>query len=419
MPSRRAVLHTVLATGLGSLAGCTDGDGTTPPATETQSSPPPGTSTPTAVPGEVRWRRSLDGAVAHRPVLVDGTLFVGTEQEAFAALSAPDGTRQWTVEIDTPIGGTPTVAGETVLVVGGETSLDKHHTLYALAAHDGAEQWRFEPNDWWLDVVGHDGERVFVASSDDARAADGQTLYARYLADGTDAWSVEVGDNHGGFVAGETVYVPTRTRLYAVGTSGRVDWTYEVPEYQFKTLSVAGETVALVDGEDLRQPEVHGLDAASGDTRFTFAPDWRVYTTHAAGDRLFVGGEKVARIDSGTGEREWVAEQEAPLYDAVVVDGTLYVAGRSAAALSVESGDVAWRTDLDAAFARPIDVAGGALLLHKSAGEDDRDRHLVALDRSNGDLLWEFAGETELTRPVVDESEVYVGEGSDVLAVPV
>ena len=308
-------------------------------------------------------------------------------------------------------------------MVGGETGLGKHHTLYALAAEDGTERWRFEPNDWWLDVVGHDGERVFVASSDDVRAADGQTLYARSISDGSDAWSVEVGDNHGGFVAGETVYVPTRTRLYAVGTGGSVKWRYGVPEYQFKTLSVAGETVALVDGEDIRQPVVHGLETTSGDTRFTFSPEWQGYTTHAADGQLFVGGEKIARIDPETGESEWVVDQQAPLYDAVVVDGTLYVTGRSAGALSVEDGDLAWTTELDAAFARPIGVAGETLLLHKSAGEDDRDRHLVALDRSSGDELWEYVGETELTRPIVDGGEgeggVYVGEGSDVVAIPV
>jgi outer membrane protein assembly factor BamB len=419
MPSRRAVLRAVPATVLGSLAGCVNSDGTTPTTTEPGSSPSRVTSTPTAGPGEVRWRRSLDGIVTHRPVLVDGTLFVGTEQGTVAALSATDGGRLWEVGTETPVQGRPTVARETVLVVGGERGLNQHHTLYALAAGDGTERWRFEPNDWWLDVVGHDEKRVFVASSDDARAADGQTLYARAVSDGTDAWSVEVGDNTGGFVTDETIYVPTRRRLYAVGTDGSVGWTYGVPEYQSKTLSVAGETVALVDSEDIRQPEVHGLDAASGDTRFAFSPDWQGYTTHAADGRLFVGGGKIARIDPATGESEWTADQEAPLYDAVVDDGTLYVAGRSAGALSVESGDSAWTTDLDAAFARPIGTAGETLLLHKSAGEDDRDRHLVALDRSSGGELWEFVGETELTRPVVGEDRVYVGEGSDVVAVPV
>ncbi|PSP94413.1 hypothetical protein BRC91_06395 [Halobacteriales archaeon QS_4_62_28] len=421
MPSRRTYLRTCLGAGLAGVAGCLTDSGTTTPATETDASTgtttdaPTATATPVPAAGEIAWRESLGGTVEHRPAIGTDRLFAGTESGTVVALSRDGGVSQWTTGTDAPIQDAPVVADESVLAVSGQTALHEHHTVVAFAAGDGTEQWRFEPDDWWLGIVGVSDGTAFVASTDDHLQSDGQTLYALSLADGTKEWSVEIGDNRGGFVAGDTIYIPVFRRLYAVGTDGTTKWTYDIPEYQFNTLAVVGETVALVSAEDFEQPVVHGIDATTGEQRFTFAPEWRAYTTHAVDDSLIVGGgEKIARLDPETGETEWIADLPMALYDAPVVDGTMYVSSRTAAAVSVESGDVVWTTDLDVEFARPVGVTGETLLLHKSAGDEDRNRHVVALDRATGDRRWEFAGDAELTTPALGTDRLYFGEESEI-----
>lgn len=423
MPSRRTVMSNCLTACMAGIAGCADSGRTSDvemetntPSTKTDTSlSTTDTSTPTPDLGDVSWRKSLDGSIEYRPTLGEQRLFVGTETGTVTALSRKDGDRRWTAETNAAV-HQPIVVGDTVLAVGGDSGDSEHDVVYAFAADDGTERWRFEPNDWWLSVLGVSDGTVFIASSDDNRESSGQTLYARSLIDGTAEWSAEIGDNEGGFVLGETIYVPTERRLYAIGTEGEKRWTYDIAEYQFNTLSVTGETVALVSAADTGQPTVHGVDAKSGDTRFTVSPDWRGYTTRAVDDGVLVGGEKIARLDPITGEVEWLAEQGAPLYNAPVVDGTMYVSLHSAVALSIESGEVDWTTNLDVYVAQPAGIAGESLLLHKSAGDDDRNRHILALDRRTGNRVWEFIGETELTTPTVGTDRAYFGERRDVAA---
>jgi outer membrane protein assembly factor BamB len=224
-----------------------------------------------------------------------------------------------------------------------------------------------------------------------------------------------VGDNSSGLVTEETVYVPATTVVDAVGVDGTERWRYEGSKYQYGTLSVAGDTVVFTTGSSPEEWTIRGLDAATGEQRWTF-DDWTAYTTRTDGDRLFVGGEAVARLDPASGDVLWTAAQQAALYDAPVADGRLYAAGEGAAAIDVDDGTVHWQTPLDALLVSPVGLAGGHLILHESRSRDDRDRHVSALDAESGEQAWRFAGDAALTTPTVAGDRVYVAEDSDVLA---
>lgn len=421
MSSRRTFLRACTAATLAGAAGCLDTPGTTGEPHSATSAGPTDRTTPSATPAaapRVDWRRSLSGPVDHRPALADGTLYVGDEAGTVTALAHPDGDVQWQYGMDAAASGTPTRAGDDVLAVAEGVSTGGHESLHAIDAERGVERWTFAPSDWFLHVLGTADDTAFVATSDDAPDTGGQTLYALSLADGTTRWSVEVGDARGGLVTDDTVYVPSTSAVDAVSTDGTRRWRYEGPEYQFRSLAVAGDTVAFTTGSRPEDWTVRGIDVASGEERWAF-DDWVAYTTRAHGDALFVGGRKVARVAPATGAVQWTVDHRAPLYGAPVEDGRMYVAADAAAAITTDDGTVAWSTPLDAHLARPVGLAGGRLLVHESVGEDDRNRHVRALSVEDGSQVWRFAGDAELTRPTVGTDRAYVGERGDLLALQV
>lgn len=416
MPSRRSHLRACVTAGVAGLAGCIDGDGTTGAAGDGETAAGNGeTRTPTPGPGEIIWRRSLPGAVESEPVLDGERLFAGSDDGTVTALSRDDGSVQWEYAAGNGVQGRPAVVEDLLLVVSGGVGLGDDHTVHALEAATGDERWTFAPEEWWLDVLGASEGTAFVATTDDAVADAGQTLYALSLADGSTRWSVEVGDNRGGLVTDDRVYVPSMATVRAVDRDGSRAWTYEGGEYQYETLAVAGDTVAFVTADDPREPRVRGFDPATGDERWTF-DDWRAHTTRAVGDRLFVGGARVAELDPATGETEWVADQQAALYDAPVEDDTLYTVGESVAAIDTGDGSKRWETSIEAHLASPAGLAAGRLVVRKSASRDDRNRHVLAFDRTSGERQWEFAADSELTRLAVGSDRIYAGEKSDLLA---
>ncbi|MFB6169506.1 MAG: PQQ-binding-like beta-propeller repeat protein [Haloarculaceae archaeon] len=431
MPSRRHLLH-ACAGALAALAGCSTGDRSSPAngtdtPTRTQTETP--TETPTDTPTEtdtrtrqgtdrIAWEQSVDGTVSARP-LVDGDhLLVATAEGTVAALARSDGEVAWRFDRDLPIQGRPVVDGDTVVTVSGNTGLYEHQVVYAVDRATGEERWSFAPEEWWLSVLGTDGERAFVATHDDHLQSEGETLYALSLGDGTAEWSVEVGDVRGGDVLGRAVYVPSTNVVDAVALDGTRRWAYEGGQYQYATLTAAGGTTSFVTASDPLEPTVHGLATETGEKRWAF-DDWRAHTTRTAGDRLFVGGAKVARLDPADGSVQWEADHPAALYDAPVADGTLYAVGDAAAAIATDDGDVGWTTSLDADVSSAAGLEAGRLLVHQSATQDDRDRHLLALDADDGGRAWTFAGRHPLTDPAFADGRAYLGERENVLALSV
>ncbi|WP_276271916.1 PQQ-binding-like beta-propeller repeat protein [Haloarcula litorea] len=425
MPSRRAFLA---AAATAAVAGCTESgdggggtatpDGATPPTERTDSSTP-ATDTDTggrADAEHLAWARSLSGPVTDRPTVADGSVYAGTEAGTLVGVDAATGDRRWQYDTGEAVRGSPTVADGAVVAVAGSQELHASQSVHAVEADSGRRRWRFAPQSWWLDILGvHDGT-AYVATTDDHLQASGQTLYAVALADGSTEWSVEIGDNSGGLVTDDRVYVPTHGAVDAVGHDGTRDWRYEVPEYQFRTLSVLGDTVALVSASDPREPVVHGLDRTTGEQRWTF-DDWRALTTQAVGDQLLVGGERIASLDPATGEPRWTADVQATLYDAPVADGTLYVGSRTAAAISLSDGGVEWTTPVDAYVARPTGLLDDQVVFRRSESQEDRNRHVLALDAASGERAWSYAGEAELTRFAMGAERVYAGEASTLLSV--
>lgn len=373
----------------------------------------------------VAWRQSLPGTVAHRPALDGGSVYATAESGVVVALDAGDGHTQWTAETD-PVIREPPVAGDgTVLAVAAAEGTFENDTLYALDADGGAQRWTFSPTNYFLDVLGTDGDTVYVGTNDDALGPDGETLYALDIADGSERWSVEIGDPSHSLVTDERLYVVAPGVVQAVDTDGTPAWEFELAPYWQASPSVANGTVALAVTGDSGDEIVVGLDAGTGEESWTFEA-WRAETVQSVGDRLLVGGDALASLDPRTGEIRWQTDASVPVDDAVAADGTLYAVGDEAVAVTLADGDVAWRASVDVSRdggtdepvfeASPTGLVDGELVIQRSLTRDDQFRHLLAVDTATGDRAWAFTGESELTRLTVGESSAYVGEGESVLA---
>ena len=71
--------------------------------------------------------------------MVDGTVFVGSDDDRVYALDRATGDQQWTFKTERMVFSSPTVVDGTAFVGSGDGR------VYALDATVGDEQWRFKP----------------------------------------------------------------------------------------------------------------------------------------------------------------------------------------------------------------------------------------------------------------------------------
>ena len=380
------------------------------PETSTET-PTDTTDTTTAEPNldGVAWQETIDGTVSETTAGTERA-FVATEGGDVHTVG-PAGNRERLTGVDGPVQQLEAI-GEHVFVVYGSNDLFSNHVVRAVDAASGSTRWEFTPEQWWLTVLGtHDGT-VYVATSDDAISPGGQTLFALAVADGSERWSGEVGDNSGGLVTPKTVYVPTYQRLYAYDHDGTERWTRELTDYGFRTLTVVGDLVAFagtVDGG--RQQSAFGLSTADGSTRWEVS-GWYVTSLRTHDGRLFVGGKHVAEIDPASGETRWQFDDGGSIYDTPFVDDTLFTSGPSIEAVSLSDGSVRWSYEHDLHLAAPVAAIDDTLYVHGSNTRDDRNREVIALALADGSERYHATTDSSLDELLqVDDRMVAASTG--------
>lgn len=443
MKSRRQFLGSIAIMSLLGLAGCSAEESTetvSPNPTESSSaSPTPAftnetetelddTSEPPERVGEERiiWTSDVAYSATVAPAMAEtGSVLVGDSNGIVTKVAASDGGTQWTYNTSSPIQSTPTQVGDTVLAVEGR--YNERFRVHGVDINRGTERWQFDPEMHRLQVLGATEDSVFIATSDQTNRTDGERLYALSPTDGTTQWTAEIGDSSGGIVTSDTVYVASGDTVKAISTDGSPRWTYRGSDHLATSLTVVGDTVVVVMASERRRPAVHGINASTGKRRWLF-DEWRAFSLLAEGDQLFVGGNRlarlnpmtgrlkweadlaVARLTPGPGDNRWIDSWRTALSDAVLVEDTLYVGGTSAAAVAVDDGTITWEHEHEAALSSPAGLEDDRFVLHASLTSDDRDRHLLAIDTETGERKWEYAGRFSLTDPVVGNSRVIFAE---------
>jgi outer membrane protein assembly factor BamB len=167
--------------------------------------------------GSKLWSYKTGGSVASAPAVANGVVYVGSGTSGLYAINARTGAVLW---IYNGVGfSSPAVANGVVYIGGGYTD----HNVYALDAHTGAKLWNYATGDIVLSSPAVVNGVVYVGSHD-------HNVYALNARTGAKLWSYTTG---GGAdlsptVAYGVVYVGSEDgNMYALNaSSGARLWNY-------------------------------------------------------------------------------------------------------------------------------------------------------------------------------------------------
>jgi outer membrane protein assembly factor BamB len=319
-------------------------------------------------PYRTAWENtSLDSRPIAAPVVADGLVIVVTDR-AVVALSADDGTEEWSVDREEGTGGAAVIVGETVAYVQGE---DEEAVLVAAGLADGAELWTAPLGD----------------SAPAPLAADEDTIFASTSQGIVHAVDVETGDE---------------------------EWTFEA-DGEIPGAPAVAEGLVFVSAmrPSAQAGTVYALDADTGDDEWRYSPSGTALgfsSVAVAGDRAYLGvGDRAIRalgVEDGLEvwsfvARDWFEPRTMPAIagDPIVVDrlGDVYRLGAG-------DGELAWdfRVPGFVTLSSPL-VTEGSVVLGDDSG------HVSAIDLDTGLLSWKGTfGEAALEAPASDGERIYL-----------
>ena len=361
------------------------------------------------------WTFTTGGWVLTAPVVVDGVVYVGSDDGNLYALGADTGEQLWSFTTDDAVRSVPSVIEGTVYF----GSNDGH--IYALDAATGVELWRYETGSrvQYSPVVGN-GKVYFPA-----RGKYDRTVHAVDAHTGEVVWVAEppypIDERLAPTIHGGRVYAQGAEygAFYALdAASGEIVWQAAVGGYVESPPTVLDGVVYLTVIN-----QAHAFDEATGDLI------WSVNTEEfPARDfpALVVDGiyylapsDYVYALDASTGEELWSYESYELNSAPVAADGVLYGASRSAEylfALDAITGKVLWTTPTEDFPGYSLSVVAGVLYGQVHEG------FLFAVDAGDGSVIpWQFetGGFEDFPHYVVSNGVVYAaGPGSGINAIP-
>jgi outer membrane protein assembly factor BamB len=212
-----------------------------------------------AAPGDKEWSYSTGANVDNAPTVVDGTVYVGSDDGNVYALDASSGTEEWSFTTGGQVASAPTVVDGTVYV--GSTD----NNVYALDAATGNEEWSYSTgNDVKESSPTVADGTVYIGSTDN-------NVYALDSADGSKQWSYSTGGSlySSPTVADGTVYIGSydNNKVHALDADdGSKQWSYSTGANVDNAPTVADGTVYIGS----RDNNLYALDASTGNEEWSF-----------------------------------------------------------------------------------------------------------------------------------------------------
>jgi eukaryotic-like serine/threonine-protein kinase len=327
----------------------------------------------------LKWKFATGGPVWSSPVVANGVVYVGSDDNSLYAVDAATGKQKWAAKSGDDVRSSPAVAGGIVYFHSYEG------VLYAVDAVSGKERWKFQT----------------FAPSEYLTMKDRHALYDDFLTSPV--------------VAGGLVYIgspdPQHT-LYAVdAATGKLRWSYDRLAYEAVRSSptVAGGLV-YIGGEQA----VYALDAATGAEKWSFATKGMVwYPAAVGGGLLFVGSQdaNLYALDAATGVEKWhlnpTKSTSWVTSGPALGDGVVYASssiGCMLHAVRIADGQQLWQFKTGGwVWSSPALVKG---VLYVGSG----DKNLYAVDASTGQELWHYTTGGEVySSPFVANATVFFG----------
>lgn len=266
--------------------------------------------------GQTQWQFETGDAVKSSPAVVDGVVYVGSNDANVYALDAETGQKQWQFETGDAVRPSPAVVNG-VVYVGS-----KDHHVYAVDAETGQKRWEFETEGevWSSPAVVDDV--VWIGSDDDyvyaLNAKTGEK--EQYIETGsyTSASSPAVVDNK--------VYIMSQDGgLYEILPESDKYHNISLPDSVTASPAVVDDTIYIGDTEDC----LFAVKASTFESQWQFRTDDGIYKAAAVVDDTVYFGSRdhcVYALDAQTGHKLWQFETDSSVLSSpTVVDGTVYV----------------------------------------------------------------------------------------------
>lgn len=393
--------------------------------------------------GKLIWKFRTGGKIFSSPVIVDGIVYVGSEDSNCYAISTATGELKWKFHTGGAVSSSPAVLDQVVYF----SSYDGY--VYALNTATGSEVWKFKtggekkvgalglwtmkPADMYMEdlwdfflsspVMDSENGQLYFGSSDG-------NLYAVDAKTGSLIWKFKTnGIIHNSPALDKgTVYIGSwDTYLYAIDTkTGKEKWrfkTREQPVYHVLEGIQASPTVAdSMVYFGARDGYFYALHASTGDTAWTFSADnsW-VLTTAAIRDSTIYFGTSdtylLIALDTKTGRKKYTMKASGYLYSSPAIAGQTAYYGDFTGnfyALDLNSAGKNWQTfstESRKTNAARILNPKGELDFAFTAGAQD-----LALYESNVDVMNEFYTLGSIvSSPAISGNAVYFGSSDGYL----
>ena len=260
--------------------------------------------------GAVRWIFT-GNPVSSNPLLIDDTVFVGTDIGALYAVDAAGGQEKWIYQTGqslfklnmTPIGTSPITDGSAIYF-GNALGY-----LYAVDLESRKELWKFKTGGAIVSSPAIDSSTIYFGSGDGK-------LYALRLLDGRKKWvhNAKRPVYSTPVLSGDQVLFRNEDgTVIALDTeSGEEQWNFPAPSTNRSSPAVVNETVYVGD----KAGRFSALDLVSGTLKWQFTAGGAISGTPVVADGIVYFGsndQNLYAIDAITGFERWKYHAEAPV----------------------------------------------------------------------------------------------------------
>ncbi len=348
--------------------------------------PPGSAGPPSGTPqadGPQLWRYGTGGWVVNAPTIVNGAIYVGSDDHYVYSLDAQTGALRWRFETGDIVRSSPTVTGGAVYV----GSNDNH--VYALNAGTGALMWKHDTGGWvqYSPVV--NGGRVYLGAQSDGD----YKVHALDALSGAQVWVAEMP-----YPAGSEFTVTIADgKLYARGAFGEfhaLDAATGELVWSYGAAGMGAESPPAISGGVVYMTAVnaaYALDEATGAQLWSFGterfPARDFPAVVSEGSYYFSPDNHIYALDVATGEPRWSYVADTMIATVpVIAEGMVYVSSESGwfYALDAATGSLIWSRESVAPGLRAPMVVDGVLYAESGDG------YLRALRAATGEEIWQF-----------------------------
>jgi hypothetical protein len=168
--------------------------------------------------------------VTSSSAVVDGKVYVGSNDHNVYCLDASTGTRIWNYTTDSPVSPSPAVSDGKVYVGSWD------HKVYCLDASTGAQVWNYTTDDYVVSSSAVVDGKVYVGSND-------HNVYCLDASTGTQIWNYTTGNDvdSSAAVAGGKVYIGSgdykvyafATYVWSTDSGGNLKSTFGLTDYVY------------------------------------------------------------------------------------------------------------------------------------------------------------------------------------------